>query len=178
MDEDLRAEAQSNGITVTSLISSIISRYLAVDRNTKTLETVNISRKWFSNIIDAVDEESFKKYYPQMQDAWRARIEFREAEALSFESFWKALENTGIYSGLFQCNAVRTDQRFSLTLHHSFGQKWSNFLEYQVTNTLVELNVKTLNQSNSPASITISGEVPCSNPCPKNPSITCLANGS
>jgi len=161
LDEDLKAGAESNGITVTSLISSILTKYISVDKQSQSLGTIQVARQWFSHILDATSEESLRNYYPMMRDEWKSRIEFRTAHRLDFESFWKALEDTGIYSGLFQCNVIRSDpKRFSLTLHHTFGQKWSNFLEDVVSNMFTGLGAKILSHSTTPASITISGETP------------------
>ena len=79
LDEALRVEAQSNGVTTSSLISSILIRYIAVDRDTKNLGTINVARKWFSHILDVASEESLRKFYPAMKDEWQQRIEFRSA---------------------------------------------------------------------------------------------------
>ena len=42
LDEDLRTEAESKGITVASLVSSILTRYTTVERQSQALGIVNL----------------------------------------------------------------------------------------------------------------------------------------
>ena len=160
LDQNLMADADSKGITVGSLISSIFTRYVTFDKHTQSMGSVVMPQEWFSHLLDATSEESFKKYYPIMQEEWRSRIEFASGQRLTFQNYWKWLELVGSYNiGLFRCNAIRSDERrFSLTLYHTYSQKWSDFLENAVANILTGLGVRIQSHSSTPSSVAISGE--------------------
>ena len=161
LDQNLKADADSRGITIGGLISSIFTRYVTFDKEFQRMGSVVMPQEWFSHILDATSEESLRRYYPVMQDEWSSHIEFASGHELNFDSYWRGLELVGNYSGLFRCNGVRSDKsRFSLTLYHTYGQKWSDFLENTITNTLERLGAKILSHSNTPSSVAISGESP------------------
>jgi hypothetical protein len=160
LDQNLRAEAESKGITVSSLISSIFTKYEAFDRPTERIGSVHIIRKLFEHLLDAVSEEDLTKFDPMIEDEWISNIEFMTGQKATFESFWSSLESFGNYSGLYQCNASRDDGRFSLSLYHAFGKKWSNGLERIITDNLARLGARALSHSSTAESVVIRGETP------------------
>jgi hypothetical protein len=160
LDRSLQAEAESKGITVSSLISSIFTRYLAFDRPTEKVGMVHIIRKMFEHLLDAVSEEELRKSYPLIEEEWVSQIEFMTGQKATFDDFWKSLGDFGNYSGLYQYNASRSDLRFSLSLHHAFGKKWSDGLETIISDNLSRLGARTLSHSSTAQSVLISGETP------------------
>jgi hypothetical protein len=160
LDQNLQAEAKSRGITVSSLISSIFTRHEAFDRPTERIGTLHIIRRFFEHILDAASEEDFKKSYPVIENEWISMIEFTTGQKATFDSFWKSLEDFGKYSGLFQYNAFRNDKRFSLSLYHTFGKKWSNALESVISDNLSRLGARLLSHSSAAETVLISGETP------------------
>jgi hypothetical protein len=159
LDQSLQAEAESKGITVSSLISSIFTRRETFDRSAERIGTV-IFRKLFENLLAAVSEEDFKKAYPPIVDGWISAVEFTTAHEATFENFWTSLENFGSYSGLFQTNAFRDEGRFRLSLYHTFGKRWSDLLEGVISENMGRLGARKLNHSSTSETVIISGETP------------------
>jgi hypothetical protein len=161
LDHKLQAEAESKGVTVSSLISSIFTRYEVFDKPTGRMGMVHIIQKLFQHILDAMSEENFKNSYPLIEDEWISVIEFATGQKTTFESFWKSLENFANYSGLYQLNAFRVDAgRFNISLYHTFGMRWSNSLESVISEILGRLGARTLSHSSTAETVLISGETP------------------
>jgi hypothetical protein len=160
LDQNLKTEAESKGITVSSLISSIFTKYEAFDRPAQRVGMVHLIRKFFEHLLEAVSEEEFRKSYPMVEDEWISEIEFATGQKATFDSFWKSLEDFGNYSGLYQQNASRNGKRFNLSLHHTFGKKWSDSLEIVIADNLARLGARVLSRSSTTQSVLITGETP------------------
>lgn len=157
LDQLLAAEAESKGITVGSLISSIFTKYVAFDRSSERMGSVQMPQQWVTHLLDAASDENLKRVFPIMTEEFRSQIEFTFGQ-FTLDSLWQALENAGNYGRLFRTELRTDEKRFNATFYHTFGKKWSQFLEGAVVGLLEDLPTKSLSHSSTPASVVISGE--------------------
>ena len=161
LNHNLEAEAESKGITVSSLISSIFTKYEAFDIPTERMGAVHFIQQVFQHLLEAMSEENFRKSYPLIEDEWLSMVEFTTKQKATFENYWASLESFGNYSGLYRLNAFREDDgRFTMSLHHPFGKKWSDGLESVISEILGRLGARVLSHSSTAETVLISGETP------------------
>ena len=159
LDQALVAEAELKGITPGSLISSIFTKYVQFDSTMERMGSVQMPQQWLMYLLDAASDENLRKVAPMMGEELRSRIEFTFGQ-FNLDSLLEALENAGSYSRLFRIE-IRTDQkRFNATFYHTYGKKWSEFLENAVVGLMEQLPTKILSHSSTNASVVISGERP------------------
>ena len=158
LDQALMVKAESKGIAFGSLMSSIFTKYVEFDSTMERMGSVQMPQQWLAHLLDAASDEGLKKVFPMMGEELRSRIEFMFGQ-FNLDSLWEALENAGNYGNLFRMD-LRTDRnRFNVTFYHTFGKKWSEFLENAVLGLLEQLPTKILSHSSTNASLVISGEI-------------------
>jgi hypothetical protein len=157
LDETLRADSESKGISPASLMTSILTKYVEWDRFAERVGIVSIPRNLMVHLVDAPSYENFQKIFPIGAEEIRSFAEFWFGQ-FNPDTFWRSLELLGKYGGIFQAEVRRDQRRFNVTLHHVLGQRWSDYLSDTITLALEQLGATLLSSSTTTQTVVLSGE--------------------
>jgi hypothetical protein len=158
LDETLRANSESKGISPASLMTSILTKYVEWDRFAEKVGTVSIPRNLMVHLLDAPNDENFRSIFPVGAEEIRSFAEFWFGQ-FNPTTFWRSLELLGKYGGTFQAEVRRDEGRFNVTLHHILGQRWSDYLNDTITLALEQLGARLRSHSTTTQTVVLSGEM-------------------
>jgi hypothetical protein len=130
LDSLLQKDSRTKSTSVNALISELITKYATWDRFTEKFGFVQVARRTFREIVDAVDDEQLAKIAEKLGAEMPEAITSFLLHKLNFETLLATLSLFERYSGL-QAHSMETSEgQCTITFHHDLGEKWSLFLKY------------------------------------------------
>jgi hypothetical protein len=127
LDDLLEKVDKERDVTSSTLISTILSRYLQWDRLAEGDSMVTIMPTVLATLLDETDEATIKKIGQAAGDRLVERIEYWDKK-LTLANFMKRLDAALKYSGACRGEIETTKENHVITLRHDFGRRWSIFL--------------------------------------------------
>ena len=158
LDETLRANSESKGISPASLMSSILTKYVEWDKFAEKVGIVSIPHNLMAHLLDAPNDENFRRIFPTGAEEIRSIAEFWFGQ-FNPDTFLRSLELLGKYGAIFQAEVRRDQGRFNITLHHVLGQRWSDYLNDTITLALEQLGARLRSHSTTTQTVVLSGEM-------------------
>ncbi len=128
LNDVLQHDAKAENRTVSALVVSILTKYAEWDRFTQKFGFVTIPRVNYKRMIDAMDEKAYMaatedapSTFLEMVRFWRKRI---DAETVC--AFCETLSK---YVGTTQCEIEHDGGKYTITLQHDLGPKYSSHLK-------------------------------------------------
>lgn len=130
LDSLLQKDSRTKGISVNALISELITKYATWDRFTDKFGFVQVARRTFRHIVNAVDDEQLAKIAEKLGAEMPEAITSFFLHKLNFETLVATLSLFERYSGL-QVHEMETEEgQCTITFHHELGRNWSVFLKH------------------------------------------------
>jgi hypothetical protein len=127
LGESLERIARDRGLTLNSLITSALFRYLEWDSQTDTFGYVSLPHEIFREILytdsDKQIEELGRTLGPRLI---KENLQFWFKQ-INMESFLQFMGLVSKYSGLARCRIELDDDEYVLTYRHQLGERWSRF---------------------------------------------------
>ena len=130
LDDVLRRDAESRGISTSSLVSEIFTKYAEWDRLADKFGMVTFSTHAFRRVWEIIDEEQAiswgkeggSRTAPETAQFWFKRLNTR--------TFLKLIELYGKYTRFFEYELeTRGEREYAITVHHEINEKFSLFLQ-------------------------------------------------
>jgi hypothetical protein len=130
LSDVLRQDAESRGISFTSLVTEIFTKYVEWDRLTNKFGVVTISRVGYERMWDAIGKEKAasmgkeggSKTATEVADFWFKKVDTR--------SFLKLIELFGKYAKFYEYELESRDEReYAITVHHDMNEVYSVYLQ-------------------------------------------------
>jgi hypothetical protein len=128
LNDILQHDAKAENRTVSALVVSILNKYAEWDRFTQKFGFVSIPRVNYKRMIDAMD-----------QGAYMAATEDAPSTFLEMVRFWHKridpqtvctfCETLSKYVGTTQCEIEQKGGKYTITLQHDLGPKYSQHLK-------------------------------------------------
>ncbi len=124
----LQEEAARQSVSVNTLVNQLLLDYSEFGRFLQRVNALRLSRKTFGEILNSVSEDSLVK---------AGQVAGKSAPMALIASKWgKITVNTVIefihdlsaYANLFEYYEKNENERWTITLMHELGPKWSTFL--------------------------------------------------
>jgi len=130
LDDVLRRDAESRGISISSLVSQIFTKYSEWDRLADKFGMVTFGGHSFRKVWEIIDEEqaiSWGKEGGSKTAVETAQFWFKR---LNTKTFLKLIELYSKYTKFFEYELETRDEReYAITVHHEINEKFSIFLE-------------------------------------------------
>ena len=130
LDDVLRRDAESRGISISSLVSEIFTKYSEWDRLANKFGMMTFSGNAFKKVWEIIDEEqaiNWGKEGGSKTAVETARFWFKR---LNTRTFFKLIELYSKYTNFFEYEFERKGERdYAITVHHEINEKFSIFLE-------------------------------------------------
>lgn len=138
VDDRLQKDALATRANVGTLISTILTKYTEWDRYAQKFGYVSIPAQLFASLLDSVDDgkiveiagNSGVDLVKEMVQFW-----FRRVDRETFFEFMQLLTK---YGGVAEYDFESNGKNHVATIHHHFGQKWSDFFATMIKVILKE----------------------------------------
>ncbi len=130
LEDVLRRDAESRGISFSSLVSEIFTKYVEWDRLSAKFGMVSMPRQAYRKLFEILSEEQANMWGKDI-----GRVTAPEAAQFWFKkhnirTFLNLLELTSKYSTAYQFELDKIDGgEYTITVHHDLNEKFSIFLE-------------------------------------------------
>jgi hypothetical protein len=124
----LQKDANSENRTVSALVVSILTKYAEWDRFTEKFGFVSIPRTNYKRMIESMDEQEYLAATEQDPSTFLEMVRFwyKQIDAASICAFSERISK---YVGTAKCELEEKDGRYSITLQHDLGVRYSNQLK-------------------------------------------------
>jgi hypothetical protein len=129
LDDILRRDAENRGISFSSLVSEIFTKYSEWDRLANRFGVVTISRVRFQRMWDIIGKEKAarmgkeggSKTAIEVANFWFKKVDTR--------SFLKLIELFAKYAKFYEYELESRDEReYTITVHHDMNEAYSAYL--------------------------------------------------
>jgi len=119
-------DAESNGISINSLINSIIKRYLLWDRFVEEMGLVPLTKRTLKKIFKTMDEETIKKIARSVGGTVPQELIYLSYDKFDFSNMMKMVEISDSRFGKVNYNV--NDTRHNINILHGVCKNFSMFL--------------------------------------------------
>lgn len=128
VNDILQHDAKAENRTVSALVVSILTKYAEWDRFTQKFGFVSIPRINYKQMIDAMDENAYTAATADAPSTFLEMVRFWH-KRIDAETVCAFCETLSKYVGTTQCEIDHSDGRYTITLQHDFGSKYSLHLK-------------------------------------------------
>lgn len=130
LDDVLRQDAESRGISISSLVSEIFTRYSEWDRLANKFGVVTVSRGAFRAMWEitgkekavSIGREGGSRAATEVAHFWFKRLDTR--------TFFRLIELFGKYAKFFEYEVEsRNEREYTITVHHDINEAYSVYLK-------------------------------------------------
>ncbi len=130
MDKDtydaLVSDADSQGISINSLINSVIKRHLLWDRHAEDMGLVPLTKRTLKKIFKTMDDETIKKIAHDVGGTVPQELIYLSYDKFDFVNLMKMIELSDSRFGKTKHNT--NDQIHSINILHGVCENFSKFL--------------------------------------------------
>ena len=128
LDEVIRQDAEEAGLTVNSMISSILTRYAEWDRFAEPFGFVTLAREGFRALLNEIEEDRLVAIAENFAPSLARDLALHFFKRVDFDTFFRFLLAQLRYGHLAEYQVETGEQADTLTLHHELGRRWSLLL--------------------------------------------------
>ena len=141
LDDIIRNDAEANGTTVSSIISSALTRYAEWDRLADRAGFVTFAGSFMRDIVQYVPDEELRKIVQNMGNFLRGFTVFWFKKA-NFETFLSTVRLLTKYTQATECEIHVEGRYYIMNFHHELGRKLSIAIWTLLEQAMIELGIK------------------------------------
>ena len=130
LDDVLRRDAEGRGISISSLVSEIFTKYSEWDRLADKFGVVTLSRGAFRGMWEIAGKERAVSIGKEGGSRAATEVAHFWFKRLNTRTFFKLIELFGKYMKVFEYEVESRDEReYTITVHHDINEAYSVYLE-------------------------------------------------
>ena len=130
IDDVLRKDAESRGISFSSLVSEIFTKYSEWDRLANKFGVVTLSRGAFRSMWEIVGKEKAVSIGREGGSKAATEVAHFWFKKLNTKTFFSLIELFSKYTKYYEYEVEsRGDREYTITLHHDINEAYSAYLE-------------------------------------------------
>ena len=126
MYNSLVNDAKSKGISINSLINSIIKRHLLWDRFAEEMGLVPLTKRTLKKIFKTMDEETIKRIAQEVGGTVPQELIYLSYDKFDFDNLMRMIEISGTRFGKVRYNI--NNSIHSINILHGVSENFSKFL--------------------------------------------------
>ena len=119
-------DAETKGISINSLINSIIKRHLLWDRFAEEMGLIPLTKRTLKKIFRTMDDETIKKIAKEVGGTVPQELIYLSYDSFDFPNLMKMIEISDSRFG--KVNAHTKDSTHSINILHGVSENFSKFL--------------------------------------------------
>jgi hypothetical protein len=136
IDDLLHKDARDKRISVNALISIVMTKYAEMDRYNEKFGTITLRRESLKTILNYITEDEIKNIAQEMGSRIPKEFMLLWFKNVNLEAYLEYLSLICRYNGFAEYEVELEEEgeeggkigRYSITLVHDMGEKWSKFL--------------------------------------------------
>ncbi len=130
--EALQEEAKRQSISVNTLVNQLLLDYSEFGRFLQRVSALKMSRKTFGEILNSVPDDSLVKAAQTAGKSAPIALIASKHGKITVNSVLSYVHDLSAYANLFEYYEKNENERWTVTLMHELGPKWSTFLNYYI----------------------------------------------
>jgi len=129
MDKD----AQSQNVSLNTLVNQIFKQYADYDRYARKISTVKLSSSTFRGLLSALDADKVIEVAKTSGSGVPQAFATAKSGRVNMKALLDHIRYLSVYAHLCEISETADAQGHNLTLIHDFGLNWSIFLVHYMT---------------------------------------------
>jgi hypothetical protein len=131
LDNLLEKDAKAKRVSLNSLISMIMTKYVEMDRYNERFGTITLRREGFRSILEAIEDDKITTLAKEIGSQIPKQFLLFWFKKTNLETYLKYLSLVCKYSGFaeYEVDTNEDETDYVITLLHDLGEKWSIFLK-------------------------------------------------
>ncbi len=128
LEDILQRDAKFKRISVNALISSIMTKYAEWDRYRERFDAIVLNPRGLSAILESISDEKIEAIARELGSALSREFMLLLYKKIDLESYVEYLSLLCRYGGFAHFEVEKEVRDYTITLLHTYGQKWSTYL--------------------------------------------------
>ena len=128
LEDILQRDAKFKRISVNALITSIMTKYAEWDRYRERFDAIVLNPRGLSAILESVSDEKIEAIARELGSALSREFMLLLYKKIDLESYVEYLSLLCRYGGFAHFEVEKGGREYTITLLHTYGQKWSTYL--------------------------------------------------
>jgi hypothetical protein len=124
----LQEEANRQSVSVNTLVNQLLLDYSEFGRFLQRINSLRLSRKTFQEILNMVSDENLVKAGMMAGKSGPMTIIASKWGKITINTVIEFIHDLSAYANLFEYYEKNENERWTITLMHELGPKWSTFL--------------------------------------------------
>lgn len=124
----LQEEAARQSVSVNTLVNQLLLDYSEFGRFLQRVNALRLSRKTFAEILSMVSEDSLAKAGVSAGKSAPVALIASKWGKVNVNTVIEYIHDLSAYANLFEYYEKNENERWTITLMHELGPKWSAFL--------------------------------------------------
>ena len=138
----LQEEAGRQSISVNTLVNQLLLEYSEFGRFLQRVNAIRMSRKTFSEILNAVPEDGLVKAAQTAGKSAPMALIASKWGKVTVNTVLEFIHDLSAYANLFEYYEKNEGERWTVTLMHELGAKWSTFLTHYLSEAFAAAGVQ------------------------------------
>lgn len=124
----LQEEAGRQSVSVNTLVNQLLLDYSEFGRFLQRVNALRLSRKTFAEILNVIPEEELAKAAQTAGKSAPIGLISSKYGKVTVNTVIEYIHDLSAYANLFEYYEKNENERWTITLMHELGLKWSTFL--------------------------------------------------
>jgi hypothetical protein len=138
----LQEEAARQSVSVNTLVNQLLLDYSEFGRFLQRVNALRLSRKTFGEILNIVSEDSLAKAGVAAGKSAPVALIASKWGKVNVSTVIEYIHDLSAYANLFEYYEKNENERWTITLMHELGPKWSAFLASYIGEAFVAAGVQ------------------------------------
>jgi len=138
----LQEEAARQSVSVNTLVNQLLLDYSEFGRFLQRINALRLSRKTFGEILNMVSEDSLAKAGVAAGKSAPVALIASKWGKVNVNTVIEYIHDLSAYANLFEYYEKNENERWTITLMHELGPKWSAFLANYISEAFVAAGVQ------------------------------------
>ena len=153
--EALQEEARKQTISLNTLVNQLLVGYAEAGRFVRQMHGLTLTRQTFTELLNLCSEDKLHEAGRRAGKVTPVSIITSKHGKMTVDAMIEYLHFLSSYANLFEYSENEENGRWTITLTHELGRKWSNLLAGYFEQAFANVGVK-IQPTVSDASITLS----------------------
>src|SRR5256712_1443811 len=138
----LQEEAARQSVSVNTLVNQLLLEYSEFGRFLQRVNAMRLSRKTFGEILNCISEDSLAKAAQTAGKGAPIALISSKYGRVTVNTVLGFIHDLSAYANLFEYYEKNENERWTVTLMHELGPKWSAFLANYIGEAFVAAGVQ------------------------------------
>jgi len=138
----LQEEANRQSVSVNTLVNQLLLDYSEFGRFLQRINALRLSRKTFQEILNSVPDDNLVKAGQIAGKSGPMAIIASKWGKITVSTVIEFIHDLSAYANLFEYYEKNDNERWTITLMHELGPKWSTFLTNYIGEAFIAAGVQ------------------------------------